>query len=109
MRRSRVQVPSPALMNISKFQTIDEYIARFPQDVQEILQKVRETIHETVPEAQEVISYSMPAFKKGKVLVYFAGHDKYIGFYPTAAPMEHFKKELASYETTKGAVHLPLD
>lgn len=96
-------------MNSQQFKNIDEYVALFPKDVQEILQKVRETIHQTVPDAQEVISYSMPAFKKDKVLVYFAAQKGYLGFYPTASPIEKFKKELASYQTTKGAIHFPFN
>jgi uncharacterized protein YdhG (YjbR/CyaY superfamily) len=61
---------------------IDAYILRFPTDVQEILQKVRETIRTTAPKAKEVISYQMPAFRQHGILVYFAAWKKHIGLYP---------------------------
>jgi uncharacterized protein YdhG (YjbR/CyaY superfamily) len=52
-------------------QTIDTYIAGFPEDVQAILQQIRRTIHETAPEATEAISYGMPTFKLHGNLVHF--------------------------------------
>src|SRR5687767_6531634 len=79
-----------------KFQTIDEYIASFPKDVQDILEKVRETIKEAAPEAQETISYQMPTFMlDGRYLVYFAAWKKHIGFY--TMPVEAFEEEVSSY------------
>src|SRR4030042_3483856 len=89
--------------------TIDEYIAQFPQDVQQILQKIRKLIKELAPEATEKISYAMPGFYLNGMLVWFAGHDKYIGFYPTGSGIEAFKKEISGYKWSKGAVTLPLD
>lgn len=90
--------------------TIDEYIARFPPEVEEILQKVRQTIREAAPEAEETISYQMPTFKlKGRILVYFAAHKKHIGFYPTPTGMEEFKEELAIYGAGKGTAQFPFD
>jgi len=61
---------------------IDKYIAGFPKDVQAILQGVRTTIRKAAPGAEEKISYRMPAFAQKGVLVYFAAHQKHIGFYP---------------------------
>lgn len=91
-------------------QTIDEYIARFPPEVQEILQKVRLTIRTAVPEAEETISYQMPAFTlKGRGLVYFGAHKKHIGFYPTPTGIEEFKEELAIYGAGKGTAQFPFD
>lgn len=91
-------------------QTIDEYIARFPPEVQEILQKVRQTIREAAPEAEETISYQMPAFTlKGRGLVYFGAHKKHIGFYSTPTGMEEFKEELAIYGAGKGTAQFPFD
>ena len=78
---------------------IDEYIERFPENVQAILQKLRATIRRAAPGAEEVISYQMPAFKYHGMLVYFAGYKNHIGFYPTSSPMKVFKKELAGYKT----------
>lgn len=89
--------------------TVDEYIARFPEDVQAILQKIRETIKKAAPSAQEVISYQMPAYKHNGVLVYFAAYKNHIGFYPTASGIANFLKELSSYKGAKGSVQFPLN
>jgi uncharacterized protein YdhG (YjbR/CyaY superfamily) len=89
---------------------IDEYIAGFPTDVQEILEKIRMTIKEAAPEAEETISYQMPTFNlKGKYLVYFAAYKKHIGFYPAPIGNEEFKEELSVYESGKGTVQFPFD
>jgi uncharacterized protein YdhG (YjbR/CyaY superfamily) len=90
-------------------QTIDEYIAGFPGDVQEILQKIRMTIHEAAPEAQEKISYQMPTFFLKGNLVHFAAFKEHIGFYPVPTGIEKFKKELSVYKQGKGSVQFPLD
>ncbi|MGD1119514.1 MAG: DUF1801 domain-containing protein [Dehalococcoidales bacterium] len=93
----------------SQYQTVDEYIKAFPEDVQAILRKMRQTIRLAAPEAKEMISYRMPAYKLNGVLVYFAAYKSHLGFYPTASGIEAFKKELAPYKTSKGAVQFPLD
>ncbi|WP_316801559.1 iron chaperone [Pedobacter frigidisoli] len=89
--------------------TIDEYIALFPAKTQEMLQRVRRAIRQAVPEAREVISYKMPAFKQNKVLVYFAAYKNHIGFYPTGSGIEAFKNEFGDYKWSKGAVQFPID
>jgi uncharacterized protein YdhG (YjbR/CyaY superfamily) len=95
---------------MEKPKSVDEYISRFPQSTQEILQLVRNTIKKTAPEAQEIISYYMPAYKLGKVyLVYFAGYEHHIGLYPAPVGMEAFKKEFSKYKTGKGSVQFPID
>ena len=99
-------------MNITpgtKFKDTDEYISVFPETTQKILQQVRNTIKKAAPRAAEVISYNMPAFKQNTVLVYFAGYDNHIGFYPTPSALEAFKKEIAVYKSSKGAVQFPLN
>jgi uncharacterized protein YdhG (YjbR/CyaY superfamily) len=90
-------------------QTIDEYIAGFPREVQEILQKIRMTIHAAAPEAQEKISYQMPTFFLKGNLVHFAAFKDHIGFYPVPSGIEKFKKELSVYKQGKGSVQFPLD
>jgi uncharacterized protein YdhG (YjbR/CyaY superfamily) len=90
-------------------QTIDEYIADFPKDVQGILQKIRMTIHEAAPEAIEKISYQMPTFYLKGNLVYFAAFKEHIGFYPVPTGIEKFNKELSVYKQGKGSVQFPLD
>lgn len=89
--------------------TIDEYIAGFPKDVQVILQRIRETIKQAAPDAQETINYAIPTFTLHGNLVHFAAFDKHIGFYPTPTGIEHFRNELSAYEMAKGSVQFPLD
>jgi uncharacterized protein YdhG (YjbR/CyaY superfamily) len=89
--------------------SIDEYIAGFPKDVKGILEKIRMTIREAAPNAEETISYQMPAFKLNGYLVYFAAFKNHIGFYPMPSGIEKFKKELSVYEGAKGSVKFPLD
>ena len=89
--------------------TVDEYMAGFPEAVQEILQAVRDTIISAAPKATELISYRMPAYKFHGVLVYFAGYKKHIGFYATPTGHAAFKKELAVYKEGKGSVQFPIN
>ena len=88
---------------------IDDYIAAFPEDVRDILQKVRSTIRKVAPDAQEKINYGIPTFTLNGNLVHFAGFKSHIGFYPTPSGIEKFKKELSKYEGAKGSVKFPLD
>jgi uncharacterized protein YdhG (YjbR/CyaY superfamily) len=87
--------------------TVDEYIAGFPEAMQEILQAVRDNIKSAAPEATELIRYRMPAYTYHGVLVYFAGYKKHIGFYATPTGHAAFKKELALYKEGKGSVQFP--
>ena len=89
--------------------TIDEYIAGFPAEVQAILQKVRATIHQAAPDAQEKIGYGIPTFTLHGNLVHFAAYKNHIGFYPAPRGIEKFKDELAAYAGSKGTIQFPLD
>ena len=90
--------------------SIDEYIAGFPPDVQVILKKTRRTIKKLAPDAEEKISYQMPAFTlNGKYLIYFAAFKNHISLYPAPRGAEQFKKTLSAYEGGKGTVRFPLD
>ena len=89
--------------------TIDQYIAQFPEDVQQILVKIRALIKEITPEAVEKISYQMPGFYLNGMLVWFAGYKNHIGFYPTGSGIEAFKADISAYKCSKGAVQFPLD
>ncbi len=91
------------------FTSIDDYIARYPPDVQALLEALRATIHTAAPDAEERISYHMPTFALDGNLVHFAALKNHIGFYPTASGIEAFKHELSGYEGTKGAVRFPID
>ena len=90
-------------------QTIDAYIAGYPEEVQAILQLIRRPIHETAPEATEAISYRMPTFKLHGNLVHSGAFKSHIGFYPVPSGMEAFKDELAAYKQGKGSVQFPLN
>ena len=93
---------------ITKPLDIDEYISSFPIETQIILEQVRATIKEVAPQAEEVISYGMPAFKLNGMLVWFAGYKHHIAFYPKASAIAAFKKELSVYKGAKGSVQFPL-
>lgn len=88
---------------------VDKFIAAYPKEVQEVLTKVRETIRESAPEAEETINYGIPTFTLNGNLVHFSALQTHIGFYPTPSGIEKFKKELSKYEGAKGSVKFSLD
>ena len=94
---------------MENYSNIDEYIAGFPETTRDILLKVRATIRNSVPEAEEAISYGIPTFKLKGNLVHFAGYKNHIGFYPGAAGIETFKEKLSEYKLSKGTVQFPID
>ena len=96
-------------MGCARIDNMDEYIANFPQDVQDILQELRKTIRDSTPNAKEAISYQIPTFKLNGNLVHFAAFKKHIGFYPAPSGIEAFKEELSQYEVSKGTVKFPID
>ena len=87
----------------------DSYIADFPPETQKKLREMQAIIRSAAPQAKELISYAMPAFKQHGVLVYFAGYEHHIGFYPTSSGIAAFEKELTDFKTSKGTVQFPLD
>jgi uncharacterized protein YdhG (YjbR/CyaY superfamily) len=89
--------------------TIDDYIADFPTDVQRVLQKIRGVIRTAAPDAGEAIKYRIPTFVLNGNLVHFAAFERHIGFYPTPSGIEGFKDELSAYPSAKGSVQFPLD
>jgi len=96
-------IPTPKPLDI------DEYISSFPNEVQEILEEIRKTIHEAAPNAKEKISYSMPAFEQNGIVVYFAAFKNHIGFYALPSSNEKFKQVLSKYKSGKGSVQFPLN
>jgi uncharacterized protein YdhG (YjbR/CyaY superfamily) len=90
-------------------QTVDDYIAGFPAEERAILEQIRTIIQETVPDAEEVISYQMPTYRLHGNLVHFAAFKNHIGFYPTPTGVEAFMDELAPYQHAKGSIRFPLD
>ena len=93
----------------AQINSIDTYIAQFPDDVQARLQQLRKTILKLAPGATEAMSYQIPTFKLNGNLVHFAAFKKHIGFYPGAAGIAAFQDELAGYKSAKGSVQFPLD
>lgn len=90
--------------------TIDEYIKLFPKDVVLRLKTIREMVNKIAPQAEELISYNMPAFKiNKKIFVYFAGFKNHIGFYPYPSAIDAFKEEGAKFKIGKGSIQFPLD
>lgn len=95
---------------MDKPKSTDEYISSFPAATQIILQEVRKTIKCAAPNANESISYGMPAYKlDGKALVYFAGYKNHIGFYATPTGHAEFTEELSKYKQGKGSVQFPIN
>jgi uncharacterized protein YdhG (YjbR/CyaY superfamily) len=89
---------------------VDKYILQFPEDVQDMLRKIRAAIKVAAPNAEERIAYGMPAYRTNKKpLVYFAAFKNHIGFYATPQGHSEFKNELSKYEQGKGSVKFPLN
>jgi uncharacterized protein YdhG (YjbR/CyaY superfamily) len=91
------------------FKSVDEYIAAQPEAVQGILERVRSTILNAVPGAEEVISYKIPTYKlHGSPVLYFAGWKQHYSLYPASERLvAAFKNELAPYEVNKGTIRFP--
>lgn len=88
---------------------VDAYISGFPKDTQKLLKQVRATIKKIAPQAEEVISYGMPAYKLNGPLLYFAGYKNHIGFYPMPSAVVAFKIQILDYKWAKGSVQFPFD
>jgi uncharacterized protein YdhG (YjbR/CyaY superfamily) len=93
----------------AKPKNIDEYIAAFSPEVQTILERIRQTIHQAAPEADETISYMMPAFTQSGILVYFAAFKNHIGLFPPVSGDAAIEKAIAPYAGEKGNLRFPLD
>jgi uncharacterized protein YdhG (YjbR/CyaY superfamily) len=94
--------------NMKKYKTVDEYLDDFSGETKKKLVMIRETIQKMVPEATEKISYGIPTFYLNGNLVHYAGFKNHIGFFPGAAPLREFEKDLTDYKTSKGTVQFPL-
>ncbi|MFC7524927.1 iron chaperone [Parapedobacter sp. GCM10030251] len=93
------------------FKTVDEYLATITDNSKRaLLDQLRRTIKHTVPDADEVISYQMPAYHYKGILIYFAAWKNHWALYPASATLkEVFKKDLSRYKQTKGAIQFPWD
>lgn len=87
--------------------TIDEYIALFPPETQDVLQTLRAGLHKVAPDATERISWQMPTFYLYGNMIHFAAQKHHLGLYPGANGIAHFLPRLAAYKTSKGAVQFP--
>jgi uncharacterized protein YdhG (YjbR/CyaY superfamily) len=94
---------------MKKFETVDEYLSALPQHARAVLASLRQTIRQAAPQAEEVISYNMPAFRWNGILVWYAAFKKHVGLYPKASAIAAFQSELAPYKTSKGAIQFPID
>jgi len=94
---------------MNKPKDTDDYISSFPENIQKLLQQVRDTIRKAAPEAIEKISYAMPTFYLNGNLVHFAAFTNHIGFYALPSGNEAFQKELSAYKTGKGSIQFPID
>jgi uncharacterized protein YdhG (YjbR/CyaY superfamily) len=93
-----------------KPKNIDQYIAGLPLGTQKMLQQIRSTVKKTAPGAEEIISYSMPAFKLNKrILIYFAGWSDHVSIYPVPKANQALQKEISKYQTGKGTLQFPLN
>jgi len=93
----------------TKFKTVDEYLSALPANTKGILKEVRKTIKQAAPQAEEMISYNMPAFKLFGGLIWYAAWKEHISLYPRSSRMEAFIKELSEYEGSKGTIKFPID
>lgn len=95
--------------DMPEFETVDEYIAMFPDDIQQVLKKVRAIVKENAPEAEERTSWKMPSYYMGEPLIHFSAAQKHLGVYPTPNGVEAFADRLSEYKTTKGGVQFPFN
>jgi uncharacterized protein YdhG (YjbR/CyaY superfamily) len=91
------------------YESIDDYISKFPPEVQEILKTLRKVIKESAPDAKEKISYQMPTFVLHGNLVHFAAYKNHIGFYPAPSGINAFTHELSEYKGAKGSIQFPIE
>ena len=89
--------------------SVDEYILRFPKEIQGTVRKLRIAIKESAPNALEKISYNMPAYYQEGNIIYFSVFSKHIGFYPLPSGVKKFEKELSKYKQGKGSIQFPIN
>ena len=97
----------PAAKSKAAPRTIDEYLAGVPEPARSTLTKMRAAIRAAAPEAEETISYRIPAFRHKGILVWFAAFSNHCSLFPTAAVIDQFKSELKNYAISKGTIHFP--
>lgn len=96
-------------MQKTKAENIDDYMLQFPKDIQKLLKQMRSTIKKAAPKAEEAMKYGIPTFVLNGNLVHFAAYKNHIGFYPAPSGLLAFKKKIARYKSSKGAVQFPIE
>ncbi len=96
-------------MKAIRGKTVSSYLAALPPRPRALMRKLRRAIRIAAPEAEEILSYRMPAFRQQGMLAWYCAHKRHIGFYPKASGITRFKKELSGYKSAKGSVQFPLD
>lgn len=97
------------VMKQAPARNVDDYIALQPVEQRKRLEELRRLILKCAPKAEELISYSMPAYKLNGILVYFAAYPKHYGFYALPTANKEFKERLKPYKTGKGSIQFPWD
>ena len=92
-----------------EYLTVDKYIASYPKKVQAHLKKLRQTIKKAAPDAEEIISYNMPAYKYYGMLIYFAAHTNHYSIYGMPKVMTDFKTKLKAYKTSKATLQFTFE
>jgi uncharacterized protein YdhG (YjbR/CyaY superfamily) len=92
-----------------KLASFDEYLASTSPEVRPMLEEIREIVKRTVPEAEEIISYQMPAFRYGRIFIYFAAFKNHVGIYPPVKGDADLEIALLPYRGPKGNLRFPLD
>jgi uncharacterized protein YdhG (YjbR/CyaY superfamily) len=88
----------------SKSKTIDQYLAGLNPDQRAALQRLREIIRAAAPDAEECISYQLPAFRLEGMLVWFGASARHCAFYPGSSAVETFRRDLGEFDTSKGTI-----
>jgi uncharacterized protein YdhG (YjbR/CyaY superfamily) len=110
VKKTKATTRSAARKSKDAPKSVDEYFACVPEPARSALNKIRAAIRSAVPaEATEIISYRIPAFKHGSVLVWFAAFSDHCSLFPTASVIEAFKNELQGFSTSKGTIHFPIN
>ena len=110
MKKTKSSKVGPAAKGKGALKSVDDYLAGVPQPARGTLNKIRATIRSAAPpEATEVISYGIPAFKHNGVLIWFAAFSNHCSLFPTAAVIEKFKSELKGFTISKGTIQFPTD
>ncbi len=95
---------------MKSFESIGEYISTFPKATQKILEEIRQTIHQSAPEAVESIRYAMPTFRLLDTnLIHFAAFKNHIGLYPSPSGVNAFKEVISKYVHAKGSIQFPIN